>query len=236
MIARMILCFFVYSTFLIAITNNQVNINTIESKKKIFIYNENLMGILTKCANNNISSCNKLVNLGLLSKDECDPKDCHLIGALLSFVNRTNEAISYLKKSCESYDRLGCTHLAILYQENRDYKEAKYFYEISCNNGDAIGCYNLGMLYTSDKMSGKNSMFSTRFFKLACNMNYPKACFNLAVVYANHVKDLMNARYFFDKSCDYGIKDGCINADYLKSQGITMPILKKHRGLYIRPQ
>ncbi len=229
---RFILYILIHTTFLMAIDN----IKSADSNKIYYIYNDSIFSLLHNCAKNNTSSCKELIKFGLLSDKECEPNDCQLIGALLSLSNNTNKALSYLTKSCQSNDRLGCTHLAIIYEESRNYKDAEYFYKLSCNNGDIVACYNLGVLYANGKIFDKSPIASKHFFKHACDNYYAKACFNLAVVYANFIHDFENARYFFDKSCDYGIKEGCINAHNLENNGITMPKLQKKRGLYIKPQ
>lgn len=204
------------------------------------------MLLLQQCANGVNKSCAILLQQDIPSLNECSPNVCHLIGAVLSANGEDRKAIPYLQKSCNSNQNLlnqnttkqnlGCTLLGLLYQTQGNIREAESAYNIACNYGDFIGCYNMGVLQAMDIATNKGSHIALQSFGRACAMKYPKACFNLAVLYANIKKDFMNAYYFFHIACDYGDMQACKNMQILQDSGVTLPPLKKHRGLYIKPK
>lgn len=200
--------------------------------------------LLQQCSNGVKKSCSLLLQLGIPSENECQPYVCHLIGAVLSANGEDSRAIPYLQKSCNSNgnflnqdsikQNLGCTLLGLLYQMQGNIRDAESAYNVACNNRDFIGCYNMGLLQAMD---GTHSVSNAAFksFGRACSMNYSKGCFNLAVLYANVRHDFTSANYFFHIACDYGNMKACKNVQILQDSLITLPQLKKHRGLYIKP-
>lgn len=203
------------------------------------------VSLLQQCANGVQQSCALLLQQGVPNVNDCSPHVCHVVGAVLSANGEDNRAIPYLQKSCNVNQNLltqnfikhnlGCTLLGFLYQKQGNAREAESAYNIACNYGDSVGCYNMGMLQAMDIAVHKGSHAAFQSFGRACAMQYPKACFNLAVLYANVKQDFMRARYFFHIACDYGDNKACKNMQILQDSGVTLPSLKKHRGLYIKP-
>ncbi|TLE11192.1 tetratricopeptide repeat protein [Helicobacter bilis] len=195
---------------------------------------QDIMPLLQQCSNGIKDSCSLLLKQGVPSVNECEIHICHIIGATLSANGSDREAIPYLQKSCQSSEKLGCSLLGLLYQMSGNTDEAEIAYNTACNNADVIGCYNMGVLQSMRTSSNVGGHAALQSFTRACSMQYPQACFNLAVVYANYKKDFANALYFFHIACDYGMMESCRNMRLLKDSGITLPLLQKKRGLYVR--
>ncbi|RDU59890.1 hypothetical protein CQA53_11175 [Helicobacter didelphidarum] len=244
---RFLLCFICFAYLLWAnpngITNkshgNSNNTSTqneqeflLKSKKYKSKSTQDLLHSFNKCAYGEISSCETIISYGIRNSEECFPKECAIIGALLIAVNKNEEAITYLQKACYNHEHSSCMNLGLIYQERQDYINAKAYYADACKMKDNLACYNLGLLYTDEKMLGKKNALAIEYFQQACARFHAKACFNIAVIHANSIKqDLPKAKFYFDKACDLGLEKACENIQNLKET--PMPTPQKHRGLYL---
>lgn len=196
--------------------------------------NDDIMQIFIQCAHYNSRACETILQHGVLTIEQCEPKDCAIIGAVFSIANQDERAMPYLRKACYMGESASCTHLGVVYQNIHNFNEAKGFYDIACEQGDEVACYNLGLLYTNTEMLGNKPLLSIKSFTKSCDALYPKACFNLGVVYAtqkNH--DMPKARFYFDKACDLGMLQACEALQQLKKMKVAMPPITQRRGLYV---
>ncbi|MWV63188.1 sel1 repeat family protein [Helicobacter saguini] len=201
------------------------------SKDSIHIESINAFSELRNCVNNDSKACEKLLNAGVRSVNECEIHECALIGEVLIATNKDELAIEYLKKACLSRVLSACKNLGIAFENLNNINNAKAYYNDGCKFNDVLSCHNLGLLYAK-KLDNEN--LAMQSFKISCDLFYSKSCYNLAVLYAKNTQNSnkSKAKYYFDKACDLGLNAGC-NA--LKDfTNIQMPSLQKQRGLYIK--
>lgn len=186
-----------------------------------------------QCANQDSEACKLLLQHGITDSNLCEAHECSIIGATLSFANREDEAITYLKKACDLNITQSCTHLALIYQNQGLLNDSKSYYSIACNHADILACYNLGVLYANRDSQDYKPNHAIQAFQKACSAMYPKACFNIGILYATiSKKQLPYAKLYFDKACDLGMEESCLKLEELNNANIPMPTPEKKRGLY----
>ena len=168
--------------------------------------------------NKDKNACQALIDDGLPSVQQCNKDSCRFVGAVYSIVERSREAIPYLKKAIALRDiPVSYLLLGYAYEQNTDYYNAKKYYEIACNkgNGDlthAEGCFNLGLMYYNGKVARQDYYKAAELYKKACDMKLGVACNNLGVLYLKGEgvrQNLSTANQYFGKACDLGEQGVC---------------------------
>ena len=185
--------------------------------------------VASDCLNNeNLSSCQRLVNSGnLISIEQCDKETCSDIGRVYNIAQNYQQALKYYKKACELNDKFGCNDLATLYYQGQGVKqnftETFKFAKKACELNYMNACYNVGVYYVEGKGVRQDFVNARKYYEKACNANEAMACNNLSVLYANGQGVKQNkstAKKYAGKACDLGFQMGCDNYRKLNEQGV----------------
>ena len=178
--------------------------------------------------NQNISSCQRLTNSGVLaSVEQCDKESCSNIGLVYSITQNYQQSFKYYKKACELNDEIGCFNLAASYAQGQGVKqnfaEAFKFAKKACDLNYMGACYNVGVYYIEGEVVKQDFVNARKYYEKACNANVAEACNNLGNLYyeGKGVKqNKSTAKKYFGKACDLGHQMGCDNYKILNEQGI----------------
>ena len=92
-------------------------------------------------------------------------------------------------------------------------------YQRTCDLGAGEVCYELAIMYRdgTDLVDKKDATKSGKLCKKACDRDMYMGCFGLGIMYKygkGVKKSKINAKYFFNKACDGGVKEGCQDLNY----------------------
>ncbi len=151
---------------------------------------------------------------------------------ILSLIFFTNlqaynmEDFEFYTKACERNQYVSCSHLAIIYEQDKlikqDMKKAEKLYIKACGGNDAFACHNVAVIYSkSDKPTLKN--ISLKFYEKACiEGEYAKSCLYLGRLYRDsHTleRDYKKAKKMFAIACEANDYLGCKEERILKEAG-----------------
>ncbi len=149
--------------------------------------------------------------------------------SLIFFINLqayTMEDFEFYTKACERNQYVSCSHLAIIYEEDKlikqDMKKAKKNYIKACGGDDAFACHNVAVIYSkSDNIALKN--ISLKFYEKACiEGKYAKSCIHLGRIYRDsHTleRDYKKAKEMFSIACEANDYLACKEERILKEAG-----------------
>jgi TPR repeat protein len=149
-------------------------------------------------------------------------------------VDRAQEAVVALQRSCDIGSGAGCTHLAFLYATGsgalvkKDDRRATPLYVKGCDLGDALGCYNAGLMSDEGRGVARDHSRAAARYEEACEMGSSAACTNLGFLYENGRgvgKDRARAVALYQRGCDgtscqRSNLNGCVNVGRAYRDGI----------------
>ena len=189
---------------------------------------EQLNQLFNDClGNENTSSCQRLIDNGLASVEQCDKKSCGVVGVIHKAAENYQQAIKYYEKACRLNDKLGCLGLAETYGNGQgveqNYNTAFKFYKKACDLNLAEACYNVGISYQEGQGVKQDFANARKYYEKACNSDDAQACNNLGYLYGKGQGVRQNkstAKKYYGKACDLGHQMGCDNYKILNEQGI----------------
>ena len=132
-----------------------------------------------------------------------------------SAVNYTMEDFEFYTEACKRNQFVSCSHLAIIYEENKlvkqDPKKAEKLYIKACGGGDAFACHNVAVIYGKSTNEALKKI-SLKFYEKACRAGYPDSCIHMGRHYRDTktlLQDYTKAREFFQIACDLNSRHGC---------------------------
>ena len=178
--------------------------------------------------NQNISSCQRLANSGVLaSVEQCNKETCNDIGVIYKLAAHYQQAVKYYERACELNDEWGCGNLANSYNYGegvkQNYNTAFKIQKKACDLNHTTACANVGIAYKQGLGVKQDFASAKKYYEKACNANHAGACNNLGVLYANGQgvrQDYSTAKKYFGKSCDLGHQMGCDNYKEFNQRGI----------------
>lgn len=125
-----------------------------------------------------IEICQKHIDNGLPSIDNCNKDTCESIGAIFGFAEHFNQAEQYYLRAIalggKAYYSLGN-----LYEKTNKISQAKKYYKIGCDMADYSSCDKLGTLYASNK----EYPIAKKYWDIACDNGQSFACNKLFIMY-----------------------------------------------------
>ena len=146
------------------------------------------------------------------------------------------KSISIYTTSCRNGNSDSCYALGEIYKDLKDknvqtdeyaiksvefYKMAFSLYDKKCRMDDSISCLTSGKMLVDGKISGivnptvlANEYFfkSLRINDVLCRKKLANACYDNAIIYEDGKyipADTEKSSYYYEKSCNYGMKEGC---------------------------
>lgn len=127
----------------------------------------------------------------------------------------TIEDFEFYQEACKRNQFVSCSHLAIIYEENKlvkqDMKKAEKLYVKACGGNDAFACHNIALIYTkNDNQSLKK--IALKFYEKACRAGYAKSCIHMGRHYRDShtlLQDYSKAREMFQLGCDLNDRLAC---------------------------
>jgi uncharacterized protein len=149
-------------------------------------------------------------------------------------LDRSQEAVVALQRSCDLGSGAGCTHLAFLHAAGteslvkKDDRRAASLYVKGCDLGDALGCYNAGLMSDEGRGVARDHSRAAARYEEACEMGSSTACTNLGFLYENGrgvAKDRARATALYQRGCDgtscqSSNLNGCVNVGRAYRDGI----------------
>ncbi len=135
------------------------------------------------------------------------------IFSILFFINLnaqtyTMEDFEFYKEACKRNQYLSCSHLAIIYEEDKlvkqDMKKAEKLYIKACGGDDAFACHNVAVIYAK-KDNKALKKIALAFYEKACRGGYAKSCVYMGRHYRDShtlLQDYEKAREMFQLGCD----------------------------------
>ena len=167
--------------------------------------------------------------------------------------------INYYDRQCEAKNYGACSFLGVLYNEQKQYSQAKKYYEMVCDNANSkdtfrvefidgrvlelpilqfmqASCGGLGNFYYNGYGVRQSHEKAFQYFNKACDLGSGKGCSSVGFAYYDGKgvkKDLKSAIKFFAKACELGNNNGCVmlGLSYQYGEGVTQN-LSKAKELY----
>lgn len=165
-------------------------------------------GAYEKCLGEEISSCQSLVDNGLVSVEQCDKQSCNKIGTILRNMGRLDEAMEYYKQAIKFGNYAGYRYLAMLYDSyKKDFTNAEKHYEVACNKyKDKESCGLLGGMYVRyENVPKEKTDKVVYYYKKACDLGSGLFCSFMGMIYdgGKGVKaDSALAKHYYQKACE----------------------------------
>lgn len=122
--------------------------------------------------------CQKYIDSGLQSTNNCNKDTCLLIGIIYKNAGHFNQAEKYYNQAMalgnNSYVSFGD-----LYETQNNISKAKKYYKIGCDRTDYTSCDKLGSLY----MSSKEYPIAKKYWEIACDGGDSFSCNKLFMMY-----------------------------------------------------
>lgn len=122
--------------------------------------------------------CQKHIDGGLPSINNCNKETCLLIGIIYKNAGHFNQAEQYYNQAMalgnNSYVTFGD-----LYETQNNLSKAKKYYKIGCDRADYTSCNKLGSLY----MSSKEYTAAKKYWEIACDGGDSFSCNKLFMMY-----------------------------------------------------
>ena len=137
----------------------------------------------------------------------------------------TLEDLEFYTIACERNDYVSCSHLAIIYEEDKivkqDTKKAFNLYSKACGGDYAFACHNMAVIYSkSDNQAIKD--IALKFYDKACEGGYTESCIHLGRLHRDsHTlhRDYKKAKEYFTKACEGNNRLGCKEERILEESG-----------------
>lgn len=135
------------------------------------------------------------------------------LGFLYESMGDTEKAKTNYKKACDLKDPLGCSNLANVLKNEKQYTPAYNYYLNACNLSKSGACNSASMMIYKKLLTPPNpnqTMF--RLDSNSCEMNNKTGCSNLAYNYEKGVGTVIDnkkAQKYYKKSCKLGDKSSC---------------------------
>ena len=127
----------------------------------------------------------------------------------------TVEDLEFYTIACERNQYVSCSHLAIIYEEDKlvkqDMKKAFKLYSKACGGGDAFACHNVAVTYSKSDNKALRDI-AIKFYDKACNGGYSESCIYLGRLYRDSREVKPNyklAKEKFDLACEANNYLGC---------------------------
>lgn len=181
--------------------------------------------------------CQKLINNGLQSLEECTKTTCNDNGLIYQNAGFQAKAITFFKRAIDLDDNRAYHNLGLLYhKEIGNIPQAKKFYELALQKKHNGARLNLGTLYYEQK-DFSNAL---KHFEIVCEKSSGEAkmlaCHNLGVMYDNGegtLQDYRKSHQYYKISCDMGYGYACNNLGVLYANGLgTKQNLHTAKELY----
>lgn len=177
-----------------------------------------------KCYADDLNACQKLLNNGLQSINQCAQYGCLGIGIIYEKMNQPLKAIDYYKRDIDLGNRVAYTFLGEIYNNNGNTLEAKKYLQIACDEGvdsSYRACLSLAILYEQEPIKAK------KYFEITCEKGIDtpkaKACNHLGIMYYEGneklLKDHRKSFELWKTSCDLQYGLGCNNLGLLYEEG-----------------
>ena len=168
--------------------------------------------------------CQKLINNGLQSLEECTKTTCNDNGLIYQNAGFQAKAITFFKRAIDLDDNRAYHNLGLLYhKEIGNIPQAKKFYELALQKQHYGARLNLGTLYYEQK-DYSNAL---KHFEIVCEKSSGEAkmlaCHNLGVMYDNGegtLQDYRKSHQYYKTSCDMGYGYACNNLGVLYANGL----------------
>lgn len=137
--------------------------------------------------NKNKVSCQKLIDDGLVSVEECNEYSCTNIGSVYAMTENYQQSILYYKRACDTFNEpKSCFNLGFDYHDGQgirqDFAKARHYYEKACKLNIGEACNNLGFLYGEGKGVRQNNSTAKKYFGKACDLGYQTGCDNYKIL------------------------------------------------------
>ncbi|RDU51796.1 SEL1-like repeat protein [Helicobacter sp. MIT 01-3238] len=160
-----------------------------------------------KCLTEDINACQKLIQNGVPSTNDCNKESCNKIGLIMRNIGRIDEAFDYHKRAIDLENYEGYRYLGILYESyKKDSTNAIKTYKIACDKyKEKESCGLLGSMYAKGDNIAQDSEKVIHYYKRACDLGSSIFCVFIGMMYdyGKAVKrDLVMAKHYFQKACD----------------------------------
>lgn len=140
-----------------------------------------LLDLLNDCLDKNEDSCQKLIDNGLASVEQCNKSVCSDIGLVYYYAGNYQQAFQYHNKACNQFnDEYGCflvgTQYALGEGVRQDFIKARTYYEKACKANSADGCSSLGLSYEFGKGVKQNLSVAKKYYGKACDLGSQLGC------------------------------------------------------------
>lgn len=122
--------------------------------------------------------CQKHIDSGLPSINNCDKETCLLIGIIYKNAGHFNEAEQYYNQAM-ALENNSYVSFGDLYETQNNISKAKKYYKIGCDRADYTSCDKLGSLY----MSSKEYPIAKKYWEIACDSGNSFSCNKLFMMY-----------------------------------------------------
>lgn len=133
-------------------------------------------------------------------------------------------AVKRLKAGCDADYSNACINLGWAYENGRASSvngvAAAQYYRRACELDNMQGCGNLGLLFGDGRAGApKNVEEAIRLHRKACDGNWARSCDDLARLMTPSAETLA----LYDRACQKGYGDGCVNAGYAREVASGTP-------------
>lgn len=152
-------------------------------------------------------SCQRLIDRGLPSVEECDEDTCLKIAMIYHRLEDYHQDFKYSRKVCYEFNNgEGCASLAHLYDHGRgveqDKAKAAEYGDKACMLNDAHSCFVLGADYKSKEDFAK----AKYYWEKGCDeLNNADSCSALGLLYEEGLgvkQDIKKTMIYYSKACE----------------------------------
>lgn len=125
------------------------------------------------------------------------------------------EDFEFYTEACKRNHYVSCSHLAIIYEENKivkqDMKKAEKLYIKACGGDYPFACHNVAVIYSKSENKALRNI-SLKFYEKACRSGYSKSCIYMGRHYRDShtlLQDYEKAREMFQLGCDLNDRLAC---------------------------
>ncbi|WP_162266420.1 tetratricopeptide repeat protein [Paraglaciecola hydrolytica] len=140
------------------------------------------------------------------------------------FRQRALQKLTLLFKDSQQTQKL--TELLKLAEDNyyqqKNYREARYYYEQAAQMNDALAQYQLGQIYALAQGIKQDQRLATKWYQQAAEQGHAQAQFELAYRYSKALgikQDNAQALYWYQQAAEQGVSLAQYNLAYLYAQG-----------------
>ncbi|MDC0721268.1 tetratricopeptide repeat protein [Nannocystis bainbridge] len=154
---------------------------------------------------------------------QCEAAECNTEGMLALGLQRPDEALRLLDRSCSLGHAVGCSNLAGVLRGGvggavKDPPRAVGLYDRACRLGFAEACATVGTMLAEGTAVPADPPRALAMFELACAKQDAFACFTAGLFFETGrgaTRDPGRAAAAFEQACGLGHATGCFNAGIL---------------------